>query len=81
MGCGCEIAGYDSEKRKVTVHLPAESDLSDLSLGASVELVLKGKVIQARQSLKKEDWEDATGSIEVEIESVEMGGKTIWDDL
>ena len=84
MGCGCGIEMPVEEKeteRKVFVHLPTDGDMNDYELGDEVTIVIKGKIQSGRFSLKKEEWDDAKGHLEVSVSSIEIEGKNVFESL
>lgn len=79
MSCGCEVE-IDKE-RKAKVHLPSDGDMADFEIGDDVEILIKGKIVGGRFSMEKDDWEEAKGHLEVEVDGIEIEGKNIFESL
>jgi NAD(P)H-flavin reductase len=71
----------DKEDRKVIVRVPSEAAMDEFELGQEVTITIKGKVSGGRFSLEVEDWDDARGNLEIEVETIEAEGKNIFDSL
>lgn len=78
--CGCEVE-MDKEERKASVHLPTDGDMSSFELGDEVTITIKGKIKGGRFSLKKEEWDDARGHLEVEVDDISIEGKNIFESM
>lgn len=79
MSCGCEV--HMDEERKATVHLPTDEDMSGFELGDEVTITIKGTIKSGRFSLKKEDWDDAKGHLEVEVDDIKIDGKNVFQSM
>jgi hypothetical protein len=71
----------DEDNRKVTVHIPADADVSEFEVGTEITITIKGKVIGGEFRLKKEEWQDAKGRLEVEVDTITAGGKNLFESL
>lgn len=81
MSCGCEVS-IDNEKRKATIYIPVDAKLvQDIEAGDEVTVTIKGKVIGGHFRLKREDWEDSNGNLDVEIDSISVDGKNAFQQL
>lgn len=77
--CGCDVVSADREEREVTVSVPFDGSMDSLSVGDSVEIVIRGKIVNADKSLKREEWMDSKGNVRVAVDNVEMDGVSVWD--
>ena len=81
MSCGCEIEVKETE-RKAKVYIPVDKKvLSDIQAGDKIVITITGKVVGGRFSLKKEDWEESDGNLDIEVDEIDIEGRNVFQDI
>jgi hypothetical protein len=81
MSCGCEISVNETE-RKARVHIPVDKAIvSDIEAGDKIVITITGKVVGGRFSVKREDWEDSDGNLDIEVDNIEIEGRNVFQDI
>lgn len=79
--CGCTVS-VDEKERKAKIYIPVDKEIvGEISAGDKVVITITGKVIGGRFSLKREDWEDSDGNLDIEVDDIEIEGRNVFQDI
>lgn len=79
--CCCTVS-VDEKERKARVYIPVDKEIvGEINAGDKVVITITGKVVGGRFSLKREDWADSDGNLDIEVDAIEIEGRNVFQDI